>query len=266
MNDIENLNRSVGFSIERSHIRINKGSIYLNTIDNVEYQLIEVIDINQCLFKNLNTSENKLMSIHEFRNVIKNDGTNVSIDSNLISDEDWEKAQFKYESIQPILSLNSDYIGTKGLEKRANECNVSSRTIRNWITAFETTGSIVSLLEQKRGWSTGKVRLERDSDQLIREVIKDYFLTKQRPSVEATIREVYRRCNKLKMKKPSKNAIRLRINQIPEKDYLKGRGFREKARNKFTAKPGHFPDADYPLSVVQIDHMNRTGFVGDFFI
>lgn len=254
MNNIENLNCSVGFSIERSHIRINKGSIYLNTIDKVEYQLIEVIDINQCLFKNLNTNENKLMSIHEFRNVIKNDGTNVCIDSNLISDEDWEKAQFKYEAIQPLLSLSSDYIGTKGLEKRANECNVSSRTIRNWITAFETTGSIVSLLEQKRGWSTGKVRLERDSDQLIRDVIKDYFLTKQRPSVEATIREVYRRCNKLKMKEPSKNAIRLRINQIPEKDYLKGRGFREKARNKFTAKPGHFPDADYPLSVVQIDH------------
>ena len=84
MNDIENLNRSVGFSIERSHIRINKGSIYLNTIDNVEYQLIEVIDINQCLFKNLQTNENKLMSIHEFRNVIKHDGANVSIDSNLI--------------------------------------------------------------------------------------------------------------------------------------------------------------------------------------
>lgn len=117
MNDIENLNCSVGFSIERSHIRINKGSIYLNTIDKVEYQLIEVIDINQCLFKNLNTNENKLMSIHEFRNVIKNDGTNVCIDSNLISDEDWEKAQFKYEAIQPLLSLSSDYIGTKGLEK-----------------------------------------------------------------------------------------------------------------------------------------------------
>ncbi|NNP77810.1 transposase [Acinetobacter sp. Ac_3412] len=254
MNNIENLNCSVGFSIERSHIRINKGSIYLNTIDNVEYQLIEVIDINQCLFRNLQTNENKLMSINEFRNVIKHDGANISIDSNLICDEDWEKAQFKYEAIQPLISLSGDYIGTKGLEKRANECNVSTRTIRNWMAAFETTGSIVSLLEQKRGWSTGKVRLERDSDQLIRDVIKDYFLTKQRPSVEATIREVYRRCNKLKMKEPSKNAIRLRISQIPEKEYLKGRGFREKARNKFTAKPGHFPDADHPLSVVQIDH------------
>ena len=153
MNEIENLNRSIGFSIERSHIRINKGSIYLNTIDNVEYQLIEVIDINQCLFKNLQTNENKLMSIHEFRNVIKHDGANVSIDSNLICDEDWEKAQFKYEAIQPLLSLSSDYIGTMGLEKRANECNVSTRTIRNWITAFETTGSIVSLLDKKRGWS-----------------------------------------------------------------------------------------------------------------
>lgn len=254
MNEIQNLNCSAGFSIERSHIKINKGSIYLNTIDNIEYQLIEVIDINQGLFKNLQTNENKLKSIQEFRNVIKNDGANISIDSNLISDEDWEKAQFKYEAIQPFLSLNSDYLGTRGLEKRAIECNVSTRTIRNWISAFEATGSIVSLLDQKRGWSTGKIRLDNDSDQLIREVIRDYYLTKQRPSVEATIREIYRHCNKLKVKKPSKNAIRLRVNQISEKEYLKGRGFREKARNRYTPKPGHFPDADYPLSVIQIDH------------
>lgn len=254
MSEIENLNCSAGFSIERSHIKINKGSLYLNTIDSAEYQLLEVIDTNQGLFKKLNTNENKLMSIQEFRNVIKYDGTNVSIDSNLISDESWEKAQFKYEAIQPLLSLNSAYIGTKGLEKRAQECNVTTRTIRNWITAFETTGSIVSLLEQKRGWSTGKIRLENESDHLIKEVINDYFLTKQRPSVEATIREIYRRCNKKRIKKPSKNAVRLRIKQISEKEYLKGRGFRDKARNKFSAKPGSFPGADYPLSVIQIDH------------
>lgn len=74
MSEIENLNCSAGFSIERSHIKINKGSLYLNTIDSAEYQLLEVIDTNQGLFKKLNTNENKLMSIQEFRNVIKYDG------------------------------------------------------------------------------------------------------------------------------------------------------------------------------------------------
>ncbi|OLF39702.1 transposase, partial [Psychrobacter sp. Rd 27.2] len=73
-------------------------------------------------------------------------------------------------------------------------------------------------------------------------------------SVEATIREVFKRCYKLDIDKPSKKAIRTRIKRISEKALLRGRGYREKAKNKFTPKAGKFPDADYPLSVIQIDH------------
>ena len=32
------------------------------------------------------------------------------------------------------------------------------------------------------------------------------------------------------------------------------RGQKEKAKNKFTPTAGQFPNADYPLAVVQIDH------------
>ncbi|WP_201576640.1 Mu transposase C-terminal domain-containing protein [Psychrobacter sp. H8-1] len=35
---------------------------------------------------------------------------------------------------------------------------------------------------------------------------------------------------------------------------MRGRGQRKRAKQKFTAKAGQFPDANYPLSVIQIDH------------
>src|SRR5690606_15997941 len=45
-----------------------------------------------------------------------------------------------------------------------------------------------------------------------------------------------------------------RISRIPERTSLRGRGYKEKAKNKFMPAAGKFPNADFPLAVVQIDH------------
>lgn len=217
MNKKESLKCSVGFDIGSSSIRINKGAVYLNIVDGVEYQLIEFIDPNQSLFKNLRTNKHILMSIHDFNNIISSENTNTNVSSASIRDDAWDNAQFKYEAIQPLLVLNSSYIGTKGLEKRAEECGVTSRTLRNWLQAFKSTGSIRSLLERKRGWSTGKIRLDDTSDQLIKEIINSFFLQREAYSIEELIREVHKQCTDRNLKKPSKNAVRLRVNQMLKK-------------------------------------------------
>jgi putative transposase len=89
---------------------------------------------------------------------------------------------------------------------------------------------------------------------IINEVIQDYYLTVQRPSAQKAIQEVARRCLEQNVVAPSDSAIRLRLRDIPESQHLKGRGQKEKASNKFAPVSGSFPNADYPLSVIQIDH------------
>lgn len=210
--------------------------------------------MNQALFKDLSTLKNELISIHELENATSSDGTLVNVDIECISDSDWEKAQKKYLAIKPLLSSSNGYFGAKGFEKRAEECEISSRTLRRWVDAYMSTGSIASLLEKKRGWYKDKIRLDHATDTLVRKVIDDFFLTPQRPTVEATVRRVHKLYHEKGYKKPSGKAIRYRINQLPESMIMKKRGQRERAKNKFTPKTGHFPEVFNPLDVVQIDH------------
>lgn len=244
----------------RNHIQMVLGGIYRNKTDDDEYQLIEYLDdLNQAVFKNLQTLRNQVLSIHDFDNVIDGANTSVVIDLNDIGDDEWQEAQKKYLAITPLIMEDDwygedNYRGEQGYERRAKEVGVSSRTLRRWVDAYQSTGSIGSLIDQKRGWRKGAKRLNDETENLINEVINDFYLTVQRPNVQATIREIHRRCYLEDIEKPSKNTIRNRIKEIKEKDLLRGRGQRKRAKQKFTAKAGQFPDANYPLSVIQIDH------------
>lgn len=243
-------------AIERDYVQMTLGGVYKRQVDDQEYQLVEYLeDINQAVFKNLSTLKNNVLSVHEFRNVTNKSDISVQVDLNDISDEDWQKAQQKYLAIKPLIGgAYSEYTGERGYERRANETEVSARTLKRWVKAYKSTNSIASLLDKKRGWKSGKGRISRPQERLIDEVIHEYYLSIQRPSVEAAIREVFKRCHKTGVVKPSKNTIRRRIERISERDFLRGRGYREKAKDKFTPKAGVFPNADFPLSVIQIDH------------
>lgn len=250
LNDMQ----QVGISIQREALHLTLGGVYKNKSNGQEYQLIEFVDTNQSLFKNLTTLKTELLSVLLFTNVQHNRQSIVSVDVDAISDEDWKKAQQKLVAIQPLLNLDEGYQGVEGLTKRAEECHVSARTLQRWMAAYLKTNSIASLIDKKRGWREGNRRISPAQQHLIDEVIKDYYLSIQRPTVQATIQEVFKRCHKQNIEKPSKNAIRYQIEQIDEKDFLKSRGYRERAKNKFTPKVGKFPTVDRPLAVVQIDH------------
>lgn len=246
--------KDAGSSIQRGAIRLSLGGIYKNKIDGQEYQLIEFVNPHESLFKNLTTLKNQLLSIHIFNNVNTDDHSIVCMDVDEISHEDWRKAQEKLTAIQPLLMQDENYFSGQGLDKRAKECGVSVRTLQRWMSAYLKTNSIASLIEKKRGWREGNRRITQVQLSIINEVIQDYYLTIQRPTIQATIQEVFKRCYQSNIDKPSKNAIRYQIARIDEKDYLKARGYRERAKNKFTPKVGSFPTVERPLAVIQIDH------------
>lgn len=235
--------------IERSVVNLTIGGLYKSRKNGQDYQLLEIIDINQALFKNLTTLINEVASIHDFSNKNTRSYTSFQIDADEISDDDWKNAQRKLEAIRPFVMEVADYYGS--LENRAEEYHVSVRTLQRWIAAYNETNSIASLLEKKRGWIKGQRRITPIQQQLIDEVINDFYLTVQKPTKTAVVNEVFRRCYKRNIPKPSKNAVWYQINAVDNKVRAKKRGERN---TRFDARAGSYPKVDFPLQVIQIDH------------
>lgn len=238
--------------MQRGRLTLSKGNIYTNTANNRQCELIEYIDEGmQVLIRYLDSLLTEIISIKQLENVTDIYDKHINIDLTDISDEYWEKAQSKYEAIRPLLQ---EQFNSKMIEERANSIGVTKRTIYRWLQAYNSLGSIAGLVDKKRGWQEGGSRLTKEQDNLIQEVIEQFYLHKQRPTIEQTIREVFRRSIDQQIDKPSKGAVRLRVSQISEREKLRKRGQRERAKQKFNPAPHNFPNADYPLSVVQIDH------------
>lgn len=250
--DDEGLDR---FEIRRGRIDLRKGKTYLNKSDNRHYELVEYLnESTEVVVRSVETGKTSIVNIQSLSNIKDQNNDHINVDISAIGDEEWQKAQSKFEAIKPIINTEHSYNHRKLIMERSKEINVSIRSLYRWIKQYQTVGSIAGLVEKKRGWKEGGSRLTKVQDDVIQRAIKAFYLTKQRASLEQTYREVFRICSMEKIDKPSKKAIKLRIDQISEYEQLKKRGQIEQARKKFNPTPHSFPNADYPLSVIQIDH------------
>lgn len=169
-----------------------------------------------------------------------------------IDDDDWKIATERYEAIKPLLARAS--VTDAEIVARAKETGTSRATLYRWLRRYNSLQALTALLPRQRGWQCGKSRISASVEAVIQEVISDFYLTEQRPRDVKAISEVGRRCRLRGLEPPNPMTIRLRLSRIPEKERLRERGFREKAKNKFLPAAGRFPNADYPLAVIQIDH------------
>lgn len=241
--------------ISRGRIQLRKGFIYLNKLTNEHCELIEYLNENlEVVVRACDTKKTSIVSIHNLSNITDSNNQHINVDISKIGDTYWEKAQQKFEVIKPILDAEYQAQQNRLVASRSQETNIPVPTLYRWLSQYRAVGSIAGLVDKKRGWSEGQTRLEPKQEEVIERVINAFYLNKQRASLEQTYREVHRICSLEKIKKPSKKAIKYRINKISEKEQLAKRGQVKLARKKFSATPYEFPNADTPLAVVQIDH------------
>ncbi|MFN2532530.1 MAG: transposase, partial [Pyrinomonadaceae bacterium] len=79
-------------------------------------------------------------------------------------------------------------------------------------------------------------------------------MSKQKPSIRKTNDEIRRSFAQANLKPPHYLTVRKRILAVSEVERDKQRLSSKVAYEKHSAFPGHFPGADWPLAVVQIDH------------
>jgi len=246
--DYETLMETEAYQPQRQSVIVDIGAVVQR--GKSVFKIIQVLDFESVIGADLYTGRTSHLRVGELRPVI--DAGIEHIELSEIADDDWKIAQKRFAAISPLAGKMT--IGREDAVARAQEVSVNVATLYRWLKKYNATGSVTALIPRRRGWKQGNRRTDPEAEKVIRDVIDEFFLTRQRPSPKHAVTEVHRRCSERGIEPPSHTTVRARISEIPERDRLRARGFREKAVNRFTPAPGKFPNADYPLAVVQIDH------------
>lgn len=221
-----------------------------------EYVILKILDLNQVLAKNLDTSKSEVLQVWELNpagdDELEERASEPDIELSEVSDKDWEYAKRCYEIIKPLLKRQRK--GESLHQKISEQYAVSVSTLYRWVRQYRNTGLLSSLLPVKRQGGKGKSRLSEEIDSIIEHVIKTHFLTDQNHSMRDAAEEVRRLCAQAGLKLPHENTVRKRIGWISERERIARRQGRRAAIDRFEPNEGSVPDADWPLAMVQIDH------------
>lgn len=172
-------------------------------------------------------------------------------DLTLIDDRAWEIAKSRLNIIKPLLKLPSRT--RQQVTEHGEKHAVSTNTLYGWIKAYESSGVLSSLLPKTRR-DKGITKLTPEVEEIIQESMATDFLTLQKKSVQKLCEEVIKRCTEAGLEAPHDNTIRNRVKALSPELVASKREGRKKADLSFKPHQGTFPGADWPLSVVQIDH------------
>ena len=218
--------------------------------DNRDAIIIKIVDINQISIQMLKSNVIHTVKLKEIDVKLNNDvKKQPSVDA--LTDKEWEIATLRYEIVKEILDNN---YSAKQIKIVASDKNIHFSTIYRWINIYKNDGQISALAGKRRTGGKDKSRLNKNVDKIINEEIEKIYLTSSKKSITKVIRNIFIKCKELDLECPHENTIRNRLKNLSEEEVLKARYGKKVARDKFELIKGSFPGANFPLSVVQIDH------------
>lgn len=218
---------------------------------NEAYKITQIISFEDVVGINLKTGRAERLFIRNLKHIetLDTDEYQSLRDMSDFSNDEWKEIEKRFISIQPLLNGST----RKEIEQHAEAIGIHFTTLYRWLKNYQATGTLTGLLPKKRGPAQGILKIESRAESIMHDVINNFYLSSQKPSVSDTILVIKDRCKEQKLATPSDNTIRNRISQVSEEKRLKYRNERSKARAKFEPTPGKY-EADFPLQVIQIDH------------
>ena len=214
------------------------------------YEILNPIDLETVLGKNLKTGDIAKLPIRELSNPdaeTPQDKTPLE----LFSEKDWKEAQRRFEIIKPLLTADRT---KKQVVERAEEFKESYITLYRWIKRYLSTGTTSSLVPSfKERGGKGKTRLDEESEKIIKSYIDNEYLTKQKLPASKVIENIKIHFKQMGKIAPSDNTIRNRIKTGNPARIFRLRRGKSEFLSKFHPVQKSF-NADFPLEIVQIDH------------
>lgn len=214
---------------------------------NESFIVTQYLDINYAICKSIASGQLEKILIKDLQLPVKERMTSITN----LTEKDWSEAQRRFQIIKPL--IDGRVVRTlEAMKLRAQEFNVALSTIYRWINLYQESELISSLTSQSRG-DKGGSRISDEALSIINFHIEKSYLTSQKPLLSKIINKIIMECKDKNIEPPHPNTIRNIVNRIPDEIRIKKR-LGTQAANTYKPIEGHFPGANWPLSVVQIDH------------
>jgi putative transposase len=178
-----------------------------------------------------------------------------------IADAAWDEAHRRASAVRQFLRDRPNSQSVRDVLDLAWELGVSKATAYRLLKAFRTAGTVVSLVDRKRGRPKGHSVLDDEREQIIRGAINAFFLTRNRPTVSELVRKVGEKCIAANLSVPHRRTVVARLKDIDLQIRARRRG-ESKIAKSTRAVPGALSPSR-PLELVQIDHTKADIFVVD---
>jgi len=161
----------------------------------------------------------------------------------------WDEACRRADAIRSFLKRNSARATAADVAELAARLGLSQATAYRLIKLFRAGGTILSLVDRKRGRPQGHRVLDDKREEIIRATINAYYLKRTRPTVSQLVRDVQTNCISTGLKPPHRRTIVTRLKEIDLQKRARRRG-EQKIIKATTPVPGTFgaspPPGDGP--------------------
>lgn len=142
---------------------------------------------------------------------------------------------------------------TEQMDEAAEQLHVSRATVYRLLARYKQSLEATALLPDTPGRRPGTRELGKVQEKIVHDLIRGFFLSKQRPSMAALHRSIALDCFQAGVPKPAYKTVRARVNAVDPKERVRAREGDRSADRKFRAIRGSVRPK-HPLDLVQIDH------------
>lgn len=233
----------------RTLLQLQPGTavVYQNRL----HRITHVLDLDEVLLADDETNQVSHAKVGALEAVVGTAPIASRPDLVQVLDKDWEEAKRRYEIIRPLLDKADR--SRKDVTKRGQEHGHHANTLYDWIRRYEDSHLLTSLLPRIRS-DKGVTKLTQEVETIIQTVVESEYLTQQRKSQQKVCDEVRKRCLNAGIEPPHGNTVRNRLKLLAGEQVMAKRRGCKAADNAYSPIEGSFPGADWPLTVIQIDH------------
>lgn len=136
----------------------------------------------------------------------------------------WDEACRRADAIRGFLRRHPARTTAGNVAGLAAELDLSQATAYRMVKLFRAGGTVLSLVDRKRGRPEGHRMLDEKREEIVRTTINAFYLKRTRPTVSQLVRDVQTNCMLAGLKPPHRRTIVARLGDIDLQKRARRRG------------------------------------------